>query len=135
MLPSNFERSSSLDGILQVVNASASYKCPSTTPAFNSRAFASFANLQRILAGAVASSLEIAIALGPSKCFHLTAKSVPSKARFHHCVLTNFVTTPASLTLFTKICIFSNSQSTVVNQDNAYCVFDVLCNSLYDWLF
>ena len=32
--------------------------------------------------GAVASSLEIAIALGPSKCSSNAAKSVPSKALF-----------------------------------------------------
>ena len=68
ILPSNLESSSSLEGIFaSSVNATASYFCPSTTPAFNSRAFASFANLARILAGAVASSLEIAIAFGPSR--------------------------------------------------------------------
>ena len=82
-LPSNLEISSSLEGILaSSFNASVSYNVPSTTPAFNSRAFAFFANLQRILAGAVASSLEIAIALGPSKCSSNAAKSVPSKALF-----------------------------------------------------
>ena len=50
-LPSNLEISSSLEGILaSSFNASVSYNVPSTTPAFNSRAFAFFADLQRILA-------------------------------------------------------------------------------------
>ena len=68
MLPSNLESSSSLEGILAMFAMPfASYAMPSTTPPLTSSWGASFANLQRTLAGAVASVVEIAIALGPSR--------------------------------------------------------------------
>ena len=51
-LPSNLEISSSLEGIAAIACIPvASYTVPSTTPALISNAFASFANLAKILAG------------------------------------------------------------------------------------
>ena len=68
MLPSSLESSSSLEGILEMsIIPAASYAMPSTMPPLISSLSAVFANLQRILAGAVASSVEIATALGPSR--------------------------------------------------------------------
>ena len=58
-LPSNLERSSSLEGICAIdCIPAASYTSPSTTPALISNAFASFAHLAKILAGAVASVVD-----------------------------------------------------------------------------
>ena len=83
MLPRNLESNSSLEGIFDNSwTPATSYTVPSTTPAFTSNFSDPFANLQIILAGAVASSLEIAIALGPSKYSFNPAKSVPSNALF-----------------------------------------------------
>ena len=78
ILPSNLPSNTSLEGICEsATQAASSYNVPSTTAPFTSRTFASFANLQMILAGAVASSLEIAIAFGPSRTSSNCAKSVP----------------------------------------------------------
>ena len=53
-----------------------------TTPALISKAGAVLANFARILAGAVASSLEIAMAFGPSREPVRLSNSVPLKAKF-----------------------------------------------------
>ena len=68
MLPSNLDSNSSLEGIFAMDSIPfASYAIPSTTPALISRAGAVLAKLLITLAGAVASVVETAIALGPSR--------------------------------------------------------------------
>ena len=60
----------------------ASYTVPSTTPALISSLSAVLANSERILAGAVASSVAIATAVGPSRYSARPSNCVPLNAKF-----------------------------------------------------
>ena len=83
MLPSSLEISTSLEGMLAMEAIPlASYTVPSTTPALISSLSAVFANSASTLAGAVASSEEIATALGPSRYGASPSQSVPLNAKF-----------------------------------------------------
>ena len=83
MLPSNLEIRASLPGILAIsMIPAASYALPSTTPPLISSFSAVLAKLASSLAGAVASVVEIAIALGPSRYGASASKSVPLNAKF-----------------------------------------------------
>ena len=81
MLPRSFPINSSLDGIVAIsLIPSWSYVTPSTTPAFNSSFGAVLEKLCNILAGAVASSFETAIAVGPSSELSSVSNGVPLAA-------------------------------------------------------
>ncbi|GFI65267.1 hypothetical protein IMSAG185_00864 [Lachnospiraceae bacterium] len=82
MLPSSLEISTSLEGMLAMLAIPlASYTVPSTTPPLISSLSAFFANSASTLAGAVASSVEIATALGPSRYWVRPSKAVSLNAR------------------------------------------------------
>ena len=83
MLPRNFASNSSLDGMLAITwIPSLSQNVPSTTPDFISNTSMFLACFARILAGAVASVLETAIAVGPVKSSANASNSVPWIANF-----------------------------------------------------
>ena len=82
MLPRNLESNSSLEGMFAISAIPlASYTTPSTTPALISSALHPLANFAKTLAGAVASSLLIAIAFVPSRLAVKPSNSVPANAR------------------------------------------------------
>ena len=86
-------------------------------PPLTSSLSAVFANLQITLAGAVASSVEIASAL---------------ERKIHHCVLIDLVVDSRFTKLFTKFRILFYRKAAVINKNNGLRIFNRCGNFLDD---